>query len=54
MFKTFKAKVENQLGKRNKAFRSNCGREYYGRYDGSGEQCSRPFAKFLEEHGIIL
>ena len=27
--------------------------EYYGRYDGSGEQRTRPFAKFLEQCGIV-
>ena len=38
MFKTFKAEVENQLNKRIKSVRSDHGGEYYGRYDGSGEQ----------------
>ncbi|KAG8475050.1 hypothetical protein CXB51_031854 [Gossypium anomalum] len=32
---------------------SDRGGEYYGRYDGSGEQCPGPFAKFLEECGIV-
>ena len=53
MFKSFKAEVENQLGKKIKAVRSDRGGEYYGRYDGSGEQCPTPFAKFLEEYGIV-
>src|SRR3954463_3240498 len=44
MFKHFKAEVENQLGKKIKAVRSDRGGEYYGRYDGSGEQCPGPFA----------
>ena len=30
------------------------GGEYYGRYDGSGEQRLGPFAKYLEECGIVL
>ena len=54
MFKSYKAKVENQLSKRIKNIRSDRGGEYYGRYDGSGEQCPGPFTKFLEECGIIL
>ncbi|KAL9261276.1 hypothetical protein AKJ16_DCAP10545, partial [Drosera capensis] len=46
--------VENQSEKRIKIVRSDRGGEYYGRYDGSGEQRPGPFAKFLEECGIIL
>ena len=53
MFKIFKAKVENQLGKRIKKIRSDRGGEYYDRYDGSGEQHARPFVKFLEECSIV-
>ena len=53
VFKSFKVEVENQLNKRIKNVRSDCGGEYYGKYDGSGEQRSRPFAKFLEEWGIV-
>ncbi|KAL0455018.1 UNVERIFIED_CONTAM: hypothetical protein Slati_0841000, partial [Sesamum latifolium] len=53
VFKNFKAEVENQLGKRIKNVSSNRGGEYYGRYDGSGEQRPRPFAKFLEECGLV-
>ena len=45
MFKAFKAKVENQFGKSIKAIRFDHGSEYYGRYDGSGEQCLELFAK---------
>ncbi|CAN6472385.1 unnamed protein product [Victoria cruziana] len=37
VFKSYKAEVENQLGKRIKAVRSDRGGEYYGRFDGSGE-----------------
>ncbi|KAI0493328.1 hypothetical protein KFK09_027605 [Dendrobium nobile] len=36
VFKIFKAEVENQLGKKIKAVKSDRGGEYYGRYDGSG------------------
>ncbi|KAL0289356.1 UNVERIFIED_CONTAM: hypothetical protein Scaly_2705800 [Sesamum calycinum] len=53
VFKSFRAKVENQLDKRIKSARSNRGGEYYGRYDGSGEQRPGPVAKFLEECGIV-
>ena len=38
VFKRFKAEVENQLDRRIKSVRSDRGGEYYGRYDGSGEQ----------------
>src|SRR3954465_11669231 len=53
MSKSFKAEVENQLGKKIKGVRSDRGGEYYGRYDESGEQRPAPFAKFLEECGIV-
>ena len=53
MFKSFKVEVENQLNKRIKNVISDRGGEYYGKYDGSGEQRSGPFAKFLEECGIV-
>ncbi|KAF7835913.1 Retrovirus-related Pol polyprotein from transposon TNT 1-94 [Senna tora] len=33
---------------------SDRGGEYYGRYDGSGEQRPGPFARFLMECGIVL
>ena len=49
VLKNYKAKVENQLKKRINRIRSDRGGEYYGRYDGSGEQRLGPFAKFLEE-----
>ena len=52
VFKIFKAEVENQLGKKIKAVKSDRGGEYYGRYDGSGEQRPGPFAKYLSECGI--
>ncbi|XP_051146378.1 uncharacterized protein LOC127261974 [Andrographis paniculata] len=41
--------VELQLGKTIKAIRSNRVGEYYGRFDGSGEQHPRPFGIFLKE-----
>ena len=53
VFKIFKVEVENQLHKRIKCVRSNRGGEYYGSYDGSGEQRLRPFARYLEECGIV-
>lgn len=53
VFKNFKAEVENQLSKKIKAVRSNRGGEYYGRYDGFGEQRLGPFAKYLMECGIV-
>ena len=52
VFKIFKAEVENQLGKKIKAVKSDRGGEYYGRYDGSGEQRPGPFSKYLSECGI--
>ena len=53
VFKSFKAEVENQLNKRIKKVKSDRGGEYYGRYDGSGEQRPGPFARYLEECGIV-
>ena len=53
VFKSFKAKVELQLGKKIKAVKSDRGGEYYGRYDGSEEQRLGPFAIFLKECGIV-
>ena len=53
MFKSFKVEVENQLNKMIKNVRSDSGGEYYGKYDGSGEQRSRQFSRFLEECGIV-
>ncbi|KAK2420702.1 putative mitochondrial protein [Trifolium repens] len=51
-FKAFKAEVENQCGKQIKIVRSDRGGEYYGRYTENG-QAPSPFAKFLQEHGIV-
>ena len=53
VFKNYKVEVENQLNKRIKSVRSDYGREYYGRYDRSGEQRPWPFAKFLDECSIV-
>ena len=53
VFKNFKAEVENQLSKKIKVVRSDRRGEYYGRYDGSGEQRPGPFAKYLMECGIV-
>ncbi|RDX93460.1 hypothetical protein CR513_24278, partial [Mucuna pruriens] len=50
-FKSFKAEV--QLGKKIKAIKYDHGGEYYGRYDGLGEQRLGPFALFLRECGIV-
>ena len=36
-----------------KNVRYDRGGEYYGKYDGSSEQRPGPFAKFLEECGIV-
>ena len=47
-----KAEVEKQCGKQIKIVRMDkCG-EYYGRYT-EDEQTPGPFAKFLQEHGIV-
>ena len=53
MFKSFKVEVENQLKKMIENVISDRGGEYYGNYDGSGEQRLGPIAKFLEECGIV-
>ena len=53
VFKNFKAEVENQLSKKIKVVRSDREGEYYGKYDGSGEQRLGPFAKYLMECGIV-
>jgi hypothetical protein len=43
--------VERQLERKVKIIKSDRGGEYYGKYCESG-QCSSPFAKLLEKHGI--
>ncbi|KAF7826576.1 Retrovirus-related Pol polyprotein from transposon TNT 1-94 [Senna tora] len=52
MFKTYKTKVEKQLGKLIKTVRSDRGGEYYGKYDEGGQQ-KGPFAKFLQYCGNV-
>jgi len=51
-FNVFKAKVKLQCGKQIKIARSYRGGKYYARYTMSG-QAPGPFAKFLQEHGIV-
>ena len=53
MFKAFKAEIENQLNKIIKPVIYDRGSEFYGRYDGSGVQRPDPYAKYLEECGIV-
>lgn len=53
VFKAFKVEIENQLSKKIKAVKSDCGGEYHGRYDRSGKQRSEPFTKFLEEYSTV-
>ena len=51
-FKVFKVEVEKQCSKQIKVVRSYRGCEYYGRYIENG-QAPSPFARFLQEHGIV-
>ncbi|KAF7807447.1 Retrovirus-related Pol polyprotein from transposon TNT 1-94 [Senna tora] len=51
-FKVFKAEVDKQCDKQIKIVRSDRGGEYYGRYTEDG-QAPGPFARFLQEHGIV-
>jgi len=53
VFKSFKAEVENQINKRIDSVKCDHGCDHYDKYDGSGEQRLGPFAKYLEECGII-
>ena len=53
IFKSYKVEVESQLGKKIKAIKFDRGGEYYSRYDGSGEQHPEPFARYLQECGIV-
>ena len=53
VFKFYKVEVENQLGKKIKAIKYDCGGEYYGRYDGLGEQRLGPFARYLQEYDVV-
>ena len=51
-FKVYKAEVEKQSGLSIKIVRSDRGGEYYGRFTDQGQRPG-PFAKFLEENGIV-
>ena len=51
-FKVYKAGVEKQSRFSIKIVRSNRGGEYYGRFIDKGQRHD-PFAKFLEEKGIV-
>lgn len=51
-FKVYMVEVEKQCGKQIKIVRSDRGGEYYGRYTEDG-QIQDPFAKFLQENGIV-
>jgi hypothetical protein len=51
-FKIFKGQVENHHNVKIKIVCSDRGGEYYGRHTPYG-QIPRPFAKFLEENGIV-
>ena len=50
--KVFKVEVEKQCGKPIRIVRIDRGGEYYGRYTEDG-QAYGPFAKFLQENGIV-
>ena len=50
-FKSFKAKVELQKGKKIKIVNSNKGGEYYGRYDETRRN-PRLFARYLQDYDI--
>ena len=52
VFKVFKVEVKKQCGKQIKIVRLYRGGEYYGRYLEDGQSLG-PFAKFLQEHGIV-
>jgi transposase InsO family protein len=52
-FKIFKAEVKNQHNLKIKIIRSDRGGEYYGRHTPYG-QVPRPFARFLQENGIVV
>jgi hypothetical protein len=51
-FKIYKAEIENRHDKRIKIVRSDHGGEYYGWHTPFG-QVPRPFARFLQETGIV-
>jgi transposase InsO family protein len=51
-FKIFKEEVENQHNQKIKVVRSDRGGEYYSQHTPYG-QAPRPFARFLQENGIV-
>ena len=51
-FQIFRTGVEKQLGKVIKVVRSDRGGEYYGKHGDAG-QLKGPFAKYLEDSGIV-
>ena len=51
-FKIFRTEVEKQLGNVIKVVRSDRGGEYYGKHGDAG-QLKGPFAKYLEDSGIV-
>ena len=51
-FKIFRTEVEKQLGKVIKVVRSDRGGVYYGKHGDAG-QLKGPFAKYLEDSGIV-
>ena len=51
-FRISKVEVANQLDRKIKVRGSDRGGEYYGRYDEISYN-PRPFARFLEQHGVI-
>ena len=51
-FKVFKVEVKKQCEKKIKIVRLNRGGEYYGMYIENG-QTPGPFARFLQEHGML-
>ena len=51
-FQIFRTEVEKQLGKVIKVVRSDQGGEYYGKHGDAG-QLKGPFAKYLEDSGIV-
>ena len=53
VFKSLKVEVELQLCKKIQAVKSDRGGEYYGRYDGSGEQRLGPFTLLFDECRIV-
>ena len=51
-FRIFNAEVKNQHNLKINVVRSDCGGEYYSRHTPYGH-VPRPFARFLQENGIV-